>query len=104
MIPGLVVVIAPVVTCIVVTPAALEVPTTTVPVGINAPVTVIPIKISLYSASKVIKSYKLTKPPTACNVKSPTESCNGFDEGFEVLLVGYKRCFIPAESTQDILV
>ena len=76
---------------------------TTVSSGIYGPLTIIPTKISLYSASKTTSSEVLSKVPTAWSIKSPTESCSGF-VGFEVLEVGYSKCFIPAESTQLILV
>ena len=77
---------------------------TTVPAGIYAPVIFIPTNISLYSASNSTVLTFITRVPTACNIKSPSESCNGLDDGFEVLFVGYNGCFIPAESTQLILV
>jgi len=60
--------------------------------------------MSLYSLSKTISLELLLKVPTACSLKSPLSSCSGFDDGFEVCFVGYKGCFIPASSTQLILV
>ena len=60
----------------------------------------------LYSESNVIV-LPLGPGPVrvaiAVIAKSPSLFCNGF-VGFEVLEVGYSKCFIPAESTQLTLV
>ena len=72
--------------------------------GILAPETIIPIDIFVYSESKVIVFKPVCIVPTAVKENSPSLFWNGKLDGFEVLLVGYSKCFIPAESTQLILV
>jgi len=70
-----------------------------------------PRQVVLSQASVTINPVDVCKNEYTDNGQSPqlkkfldATLNKGFDDGFEVLLVGYKRCLIPDESTQDILV